>query len=96
MLLWSQHIVSMYASFRMLAGVALEAQDVGGDEDEEGSGDDNCASSWAAAGTDEEDADSWAAQSFSAASSLSKFRRSQRREHSNPSVPFSAHAPPPS
>ena len=80
----------MYASFRMLAGVALDVEEEGC-VDEEGKGDDSAAVSLAAAAGagDEEAAESWASDSFSAASSFSKFRRSQRRVHSSPSVPFS-------
>ena len=78
----------------MLAGVALDgAEDC---DDDEGRGDDDTdAVSWAvvaaAAGAGVEVADSWAAVSFSAANSFSKFRRSQSRVNSSPSVPFSAH-----
>ena len=76
----------------MLAGVALDgAEDC---DDDEGRGDDDTGvMSWAAVATGgvDEVADSWAAVSFSAASSFSKFRRSQSRVNSSPSVPFSAH-----
>ena len=81
----------------MLAGVALDgAEDC---DDDEGRGDDDDddidvmsrAVVAAADGGVDEVADSWAAVSFSAASSFSKFRRNQSRVNSSPSVPFSAH-----